>query len=72
MLEPTIAIITTPMVSIATGRGGNTAEVGWDGVVGRVGPIIIVHGHTAQQAQPSGPQKLLRSETGSRLDQAAA
>src|SRR5271165_1358920 len=30
MLEPTIAIVMTPMVSIASGSGGRPAEVGGD------------------------------------------
>ena len=34
--------------------------------------FLVVGGHTAQQAQPSAPQKLLRSEIGNLVDQAVA
>src|SRR5580704_15112521 len=41
MLEPTIAIVTTPMVTIATGRGGNPAVAGGDGAAGGIGSVIV-------------------------------
>ena len=69
MKEPTLPMIVAAQ-STAKTRPRSGAKA--DACAGLLSGVLIVPPQTAQQAQPSAPQKLLRSEIGSVLAQAPA